>query len=174
MSPSELAVTGARRAALALHALSEQDRDWVLDAVPEHQAKVLRELLQDLHRLGIPPLDPRLQESLTDSSPADRAQARLHRLGTEDLHALACLLRREPARVARLLLDGRPWPWRRTMADHLQMESSEAPQRTIRGRALQDAVERAVAKRLTSVAEPARVRRGWIQWLGRVGARRDG
>jgi hypothetical protein len=43
-----------RRAALALHALDERDRDWMLHRLPVPQSETLNGLLRELRELGIP------------------------------------------------------------------------------------------------------------------------
>lgn len=49
--------SGLRRAALALHAVHETDRDWLMQQLPAADQAALNVLLQELQALRIPP-DP--------------------------------------------------------------------------------------------------------------------
>ena len=101
------------RAALTLHALSSDDRAWVLEALSSHQRSVLQPLLGELDELGIP-RGPDLLRGLagTGSEAAIPASEALQALDDPAVRRLASLLAAEPPRLAAALLAGRSWPWR--------------------------------------------------------------
>lgn len=103
----------ARRAALALHALCDTDRAWMLASMPAAHRRLLEPLLEELRNLGLP-RDGALVEGLAaavaetsghacaaPASPLTPAQA---------VH-LAAWLEAEPAQVAARLLVACPG-WR--------------------------------------------------------------
>lgn len=62
----------ARQAALLVHAMAPQDRQWLLDALPLEQREPLIKLLDELRDLGIP-ADPHALESLTSLNSLTKA-----------------------------------------------------------------------------------------------------
>ena len=103
----------AHRAALALHALPGDDRDWVLEALPADQQSMLQPLLRELEELGIP-REAGLFDGVAGSrrEQAITAVDALRALDGAGVRRLAGLLAAEPPRVAVALLAGGPWPWR--------------------------------------------------------------
>ena len=79
MISADLQLTeGLRRAALTLHALAAEDRDWLLRHLPADQGQALEPLLDELRTLGIPQDRSLVQTALGGlqaAEPVDRAQA---------------------------------------------------------------------------------------------------
>jgi hypothetical protein len=89
-----------RRAALALHAMSDADRAWMLDALPGRQKPALVMLLSELEELGLPADADLVADLITPVSPAlaGRMPAEL------DVAALAQRLQCEPPSIAAALM----------------------------------------------------------------------
>lgn len=77
---------GRRRAALTLHALSIQDREWLLEQLPAADRSSLRGLLAELRELGIPAEPEVIRSALSDTAPT---------AGSPSAAALAKVLARE-------------------------------------------------------------------------------
>lgn len=118
----------ARKAALVFHALSAEDRAWILANLPSEQGRRLQSLAKELETLGIPS-DPGLVQEVISRGPAQhggRSTARSARGTHRDHPATRALEGVEPARLAHLLskespgliaylLDGHAWPWEVTL-----------------------------------------------------------
>jgi hypothetical protein len=122
-------VSGARRAALLLHAMTPLDRAWMLDSLPEAQRDQLASLLGELQALGFE-ADPSLIEEATapvsGTLPVMAAagdedvagvkprpwEARLLALDRGEVLRLANAFRNEPAGVTADLLRSADFPWR--------------------------------------------------------------
>jgi len=108
-------VPADRRAALALHGLSADDRAWVLDRLDPAKRARLEPLMAELVAFGMPrgeaaPL------SATDPT-IDVAVANAHRQPLDVIRessgdAILAVLRCEPPGVARLLLAVEEFPWK--------------------------------------------------------------
>lgn len=127
---------GARHAALLLHAMSPEDRSWMLEALPVSERAGLVPLLAELEALGIE-RDPALIDDATAGAPSaampeqDSAAMALPRLPVSDeamLHALdgnqvrelvACL-RTEPVGLITEWLRLADWPWREDLLAALE------------------------------------------------------
>lgn len=118
------AVNGLRQAALALHAMGEPDRAWVLAALTVEQRESLQALLAELRELGIPQDGALLQCLLDEPQPAATRPSVLDQANPAELEAT---LQHEPVRVREVLL----------------AQGAAPPPR-----ALQEAVMRAVERRL--------------------------
>jgi hypothetical protein len=139
---------GSRHAALLLHAMSPEDRSWMLEALPASERAGLVPLLAELEALGIE-RDPALIDDATaDASSAampeqDFAATALPRLPVSDeamLHTLdggqvrelvACL-RAEPVGLITEWLRLADWPWREDLLAALE----PAQRRRIEGKLL--------------------------------------
>ncbi|SFD93497.1 hypothetical protein [Paracidovorax konjaci] len=139
MNFSELAGTGTlssaepRRAALLLHALSAEDRRWILQQMPEVQRQALQALLSELKALGIPPdkaslekLPPASDRQHSPGQPQAEApreesaeQTDLMALDTAGVASLALAWRAQPALLVAQALCLRPWPWRAALLERL-------------------------------------------------------
>ena len=90
---------GARRAALALHALGKVDRDWLLQRLGPEQRASMTALLNELRSLGIPPDGEIVRRVLDEQAvPVDKAQA------PEDDALMCRALERETNAVRELML----------------------------------------------------------------------
>lgn len=103
-----------RLGALALHAVADRDRAWLLSRLPNAQRKQLSALVEELRRTGVP-ADPELvrqlvreQEVLARGSVAGAMNARLVRASAEDVWAL---LRSESDAVISRIVRRHDWPW---------------------------------------------------------------
>ena len=132
MAPN--AAAPARSAALLLHALSNSDRQWLLQQLRPEDCTILAPMLEELRQMGIPADRALLRELLGDAavpgksalSAVSAAVERplplessgnfeadcIDRLVREDPVALAAVLRPEPAQLIAHLLLMRDWPWR--------------------------------------------------------------
>jgi hypothetical protein len=96
-----------RRAALALHALAEGDREQVLAMLDDTQRQRLQPALHELRELGIPPgVSPAAEEPPAPQSLA--ASERVAQLVPEDAAARLAML--SPSTAA-ALLQAHDWPW---------------------------------------------------------------
>lgn len=105
---------GLRLSALALHAVADRDRAWLLSRLPNAQRKQLSALVEELRGTGVP-ADPELvrqlvreQEVLARGPAAGAMKARLVRASAEDVWAL---LRSESDAVISRVVRRHEWPW---------------------------------------------------------------
>jgi hypothetical protein len=100
MKAEAVGIDEKRLAALTLHALNVDDRGWMLDRVSASQRRELEALMSELVAIGIPS-DPSLVDAalVPRSEPVVAAPAPSRSL-TAEPHALARLLRSEPAGLA--------------------------------------------------------------------------
>ena len=116
---SAVASESLRAAALTLHALPEEDRQWMLRALSREDVDKLAPLLQELQSLGI----PRDTSLLVDlQRQATRKPGWPEALDTRRVNALLQVLASEPSGVARKLLSLRAWEW----GPMLQAETGDA------------------------------------------------
>ncbi|WP_399681010.1 hypothetical protein [Xenophilus sp.] len=124
-----------RRAALLLHSMQDEDRRWLLAALPVEAQGALAPLLAELGALGIE-RDAQVLEAAIREVPARTRQvdilqanqglagdrrkgaapwqadeAFLLALDRDGIRLLAGLLREEPPTLVAHLLQARPWPW---------------------------------------------------------------
>lgn len=101
---------GLRKAALALHALQDADRQWLLGALPAAQRQQLLPLLSELAALALPP-DAEVIRQVLAKQPAQRAaspEPSASQLTPDMASALARTLLREAPKVQRMLLAALP------------------------------------------------------------------
>jgi hypothetical protein len=103
-----------RQAALCLHGLVPDDRQWLLSHLPERHRSALHALLDELQSLGIP----------GDGDPQEYADNVLHQSGGDALDAavleieaaspehIQLLLEGESEAVVTALLAARDWSWK--------------------------------------------------------------
>ena len=110
---------GGRRAALAMHALREADRSWILGQLPPAQREQLEGLLAELKALAIP-ASPALVQEMLAAAPADvKPQARAPAAQVDTwVSQLDAIARLEAALVARLL-NVQHWPWQEALLEQL-------------------------------------------------------
>lgn len=153
-----------RRAALSLHALQVEDRDWILSALPGGQGDVLRGLLKELQDLGIPAQE--LLPHPRDAQPPSPLRTTLPPPSGVVARELARLLAVEPPRVRSVLLEAHPREW----GSRLELPGDDGTPAGVptadRAPALQEAVLAAVRHRLGPDADPVGSRRArlWTQF----------
>jgi len=117
-----------RRAALMLHALLPQDRQWLLERLSPERRAQLGALLAELAELGIPRDERLVRDALAIARPASPITAEASdawaTLACQSAGAISTLLEGEPAGLVARLLAMRTWPW----ADAL-MQSYDAARR---------------------------------------------
>lgn len=86
---------GRRRAALTLHALAAQDREWLLEQLPAADRTVLGGLLAELQELGIPADAEVIRSALAEAA---------HVIDSPNAQALAQVLAREDESFRGVLL----------------------------------------------------------------------
>jgi hypothetical protein len=110
-------MTDTRRAALVLHGLPPDDREWMLAQLPGHQAEALRALLHELHGLGVPADAHLMRDALARSLHDDAPNvACLARASAGQMHAL---LRNEPDLLVAAVVSASQWPWRAALLERL-------------------------------------------------------
>lgn len=164
------------RAALALHALTDMDRAWVLDALSSEQRNRLCPLLRELEELGIP-RDDRLLETVAAGEPdAPRPRDALEDLTGAEVRRLAQVLAGEPPRLIRALLASRPWPWRAQLLSCLPAEvaceAARPMSADLPAGALQAALIAQAANALRTIPADAVPAGRWAAWRGRLAALR--
>ena len=122
-----------RSAALTLHGLASEDRDWLLGRLSETHRALLLPLLEELRSLGIPG-DPQLVQDLgSRPEPAPAVPAWPQQLSGAEVATLARVLAGEPVALTRFLLAMQPWPWTAQFLEHLgearrhTLEAAPAP-----------------------------------------------
>jgi len=146
MTPADPHPAPLRSAALLLHAMPQDDRAWMMAALPNGQRDSLAPLLDELESLGIPG-DPGLIEELATSEegiavPAPRWP---QQLDAGEVVVLCDVLAGEPLGLSRFLLAMQSWSW----APHLQARRA-ALQLVIPGRSSAPCLEEAVLAALKS------------------------
>lgn len=134
---------GMRKAALAIAALCDADRVWMLARLPREEQRALRRLLREVAALGIALDSPTLRE-LTEPAPDMAPEGRLQAASPPEVLAL---LRDEPDWLIASVLRAGAWPWRAALLEALgaerrrRVEAALDPAREPRPRALQAARE---------------------------------
>jgi hypothetical protein len=152
----------SRRAALAMHALPEIDRAWILRQLPPAQRERLDALLGELKALAIPANRVLVQELLAEAvqTPAPAVQAagetqqQFEAIAGLEAALLSRVLQAEPVALIAHLLDLRRWPWHDTLLEQLGV---------VKRRRVEDALQalRAPARRAT----PERLHRSIVAVL---------
>ena len=104
--------SGLRRAALTLHALGHDDRDWLLQRLHAPQRQVLRTLLAELKALSIPPDQRVINAALDAATPGASPRPPGEAL------ALCRALEKEPLALQELALASMPAPQRADVMAH--------------------------------------------------------
>jgi hypothetical protein len=122
---------GGRRAALAMHALRESDRAWILRQLPPAQREPLERLLAELKALAIPASPALVQEMLAAApaavklpagaaaAPPDASASQLDALARLEAAQVARLVQAEPAGLIAQLLNVQHWPWQDALLEQL-------------------------------------------------------
>lgn len=101
-------MSGLRRAAVALHALTDADQQWVLAELPANERATLMQYLRELRELGfsrdqvadLPILAPAANDSEAESVLWHATPAQMQQLFLG-----------EPASLIATILADRDWPW---------------------------------------------------------------
>lgn len=157
VSPS-LQTSSDRRAALTVHALAEQDRQWLMAQLTPDEAARLQPLLNELNQLGIPREVGLIGQLLQDASHVGTASSQVpplhidesvdsnrqfvdHDPAANELGALdqaeasdlARMLRHEPPMLVAHLLHMRHWPWAADLLDHMDVSQRLSVQGCLAG-----------------------------------------
>jgi len=111
---------GLRRAALALHALGQADRDWLLEQLPPQPRQTLGGLLAELTELGIAPDVEVIRAALSEKPPEPS-------LSAHEARALCLVLSEEAPAVRSLLLAALSAPEREVVLQHWPHELVARP-----------------------------------------------
>ena len=175
----------ARHAALALHALSDADRQWMLERLPQAGRELLDPLLAELRELGIPRdagaaspagMPARIAPAVVAPEPSLSDADWLAQLPAATIVAG---LAGETPQVVAALLACRAWPW----ADPVAAAFSVAVPAAMPAPRLLEVLSRELARRLRAgeqaeamtsgiraVPHPQRARRSagawWKPWAG--------
>lgn len=168
-----------RRAALAVHAMSAADRDWLLRELPLPLRSLLQPLLAELHAIGIPQ-DPALLRDATLAAPAVTApragQVQEDSLSAGSARSLARWLRSQPAQVSVRLLAACP-DWRGQLLNALPLEHRRSLESLAAGLSPAPELERLVmaAARRHLAADAGSSRMAWLRrWTWPVKRREQG
>ncbi len=106
---------GYRHAALCLHGMTEDDRQWLLAQLPSPQRTRLVDMLNELDSMGIraaqPGLRPTFLDLLEDPVP-DAADPVVEHIDRVPPEAIAAATRTEPDCVVLVILGAHDWSWR--------------------------------------------------------------
>jgi hypothetical protein len=168
MSAGVQSQVAARRAALTIHALGEEDRAWMLGQLQPRQRAVLEPLLGELRELGVQADRSALEQIESDSPASVTAAARLGRLGRPEIRRLARLLEQEPPQLTRALLSAGDPAWRNALLKSLDSGFATPvngiPAAAPRGPALVDALVGVVEGRLSRHAGAKERTPWWRTW----------
>jgi hypothetical protein len=109
---------GRRRAALTLHALAAQDREWLLDQLPATDRTALNSLLAELQELGIPADADVIRSALAEAAPV---------IDSPNAQALAQVLAREGESFRGVLLSLLPAAQRDAVQTHWPRDPEARP-----------------------------------------------
>jgi hypothetical protein len=160
-------MSGHRQSALLLHELDEEDRQWLVEQIPNADRSILKELLGELQSLRIPTdgnLLERVKAMRVDES--KNAPAQPAAPGDTIRHAsvqlMSDLLEREPVWLLAVILGIEGWPWREQFLTQLE---------PMRRDAVRAAMREATAPRLKAVLiEELETR--LAQWRSQAATRR--
>jgi hypothetical protein len=102
-----------RQAALCLHGLGLDDRQWLLSRLPERHRAALHALLDELESLGIPgDADPRYLDSVLQRNDGETLDAAILEIEAASPDQVGRLLEGESEAVVAALLAARDWSWK--------------------------------------------------------------
>lgn len=168
-------MSSMRQAALALHALNEADRRWVLEQLPQAERQPLLALLRELAELGMPADATLLPAAVVPYAAAAAAvqqpgpEARLERLPPA---MVAAALRDEPRALVLAVLGCRAWPWRAEVARALAIDPPLADAggaerlAAVACRLLADRLDEGLPATVAAVAAEVPARRAGSWWRG--------
>ncbi|MNY29248.1 hypothetical protein D3C86_1632790 [compost metagenome] len=117
--------SGARHAALLLHAMAPADRTWILEALPPVQRTGLQALLAELEALGIERDAALIADATASAAPVEPRQPvsdedRLRTLNEVQFGEFVRLMRTEPVGLIAEWLRLADWPWRERLLAALE------------------------------------------------------
>jgi hypothetical protein len=162
VNASDRSNIGHRRAALALHRLHEQDRQWLLGRLPEAERGEVLAMLAELERMSL-----RAETAAVEAVLAAEAEPYAAPVGDDPWHALdraeagavMQALREEPDRVIAIVCSLRKWRWLTELLDLLGEDRAASVARLMRAEpaptpAVWDAVVAAVTARVVAGQRP--------------------
>lgn len=159
MNGSDRPNAAHRRAALALHRLQEQDRQWLLGQLPESERGEVLAMLAELDRIPLRVEAADVDAVLETSSEAVAAPAEddpWHVLDRAQARAVLQALQEEPDRVIAIVCSLRRWRWLAELLGLLGEARAASVARLMRGApapAVRDAVVAAVTARMVAGAQ---------------------
>ncbi len=124
MMPAAHATSAARQAALAAHALDDEDQRWLLQALqPAHRALLLP-LLDELKALGLPAEPACLEAALEQGRASTHPAASAPPAAAEQLVAR---LAAEPVALVDWVLRLQRWPWGDVLRSRVPAAGIAAP-----------------------------------------------
>lgn len=150
MNATQVAPRNLRHAALLVHAMGDEDRDWILAALPESDRQRLAALLVELREIGVTRDATLLHRVAAPASTQAQpcAQESFEPLDHRALAALARVLNAEPAQLVACFLDLREWSWRSRLLRLLEPSRRSPARRTQVAPALQHALVAAVGEQI--------------------------
>jgi hypothetical protein len=174
-------MNAVRRVALILHALTAQDREWMLARLTPERRAALKPLLDELSELGIARDSRLVRELVADTTDADSGDS-VSVIAQAPAAAAVEALAGEPAALIEWMLSLHAWPWRGDLLAALGRAKREqvealAAARLIGGEPGGDALREASLHELAmrvrhhmAHAEPSQADRRLPKWMrfGRV------
>lgn len=162
MNGSDRSNIGHRRAALALHRLHEQDRQWLLGRLPEAERGEILAMLAELDRMSLRAETADVEAVLAMRAEPDAAPAEddpWHALHRAEARTVLQALHDEPDRVIAIVCSLRRWRWLTELFDLLGEHRTASVARLMRGEsapapAVCDAVAAAVTARVVAGQPP--------------------
>lgn len=135
--------TATRRAALALHGLTREDREWAIARLTPGDRENVTVFLDELEELGFPRDASELaHEVQADDQPAE-IDPEVEVIDTAAPRIVHRILGNEQLAILALVMDHHPWRWRNRVMRWL-------------GRARSRAIDRAIEQKKYAVADPVR------------------
>lgn len=178
ISASTASSPDMRRAALLLHSMPADDREWLLEQLSPRERSRLSPLLAELQSLGMP-TDPTLVSEALSTAESDSPQNTLAH------SAMVQALLREPDHLIVTLLRCGPWAWqaalfasctparRRAIEAALQASTAEPTHAPALREALIEGVRERVAQ-ATRRAQPGPGESNWLRGWRQLTARFTG
>jgi hypothetical protein len=155
-----------RQAALCLHGLGPDDRQWLLSRLPDRHRAALHALLEELELLGIPgdqyPSEYARIAAPAGGEPGD-AVLEIESASPEQIWSV---LESEPDAIIRALLAARDWSWKSGIIARCRkgFRTITPPDRMLSGK-VYAAMTKAIASRLRRLQPQAARRVSWHERL---------
>jgi flagellar motor switch protein FliG len=122
---------GVRKAALYLHGLNSDDRNWLLDALSEEERKSINPALSELKQMDIPKGEAWLSEidnvhpQEDNNLDIENTEIEFNTIDRSDITKISHILTREPNEIVVLLLKLRLWSWRQSYINNLYLKKQK-------------------------------------------------